>query len=256
MGYYQGQANHQTQYKLDESPITAADRASHEYITQALQNLTPHYPVLSEESANTIDHRTRITWHTYWLVDPLDGTKEFIHQKDEFTVNIALIQQHRPILGVIYAPALNQLYYASDQGAFLEDRHSLTPLKIKPYKPERPYQVAGSLRHGREALEKFLHQLGAHQLRAFGSALKFCKIAQGEVDVYPRLTPTMEWDTAAGQCIVEAAGGALIDCSGQTLQYNQSPSLKVPAFLAYGDETLSALGGIFLNCYNQVETVD
>lgn len=223
------------QTKPDSSPLTAADLAANKIIIEGLQQLTPNLPVLSEESA-VIPFQKRQQWSSYWLVDPLDGTRDFLEKNGEFTVNIALIEENQPILGAVYLPALATLYFATKkQGAYRQvDNQQPQPIHVQSCSNDK-VRVAVSRHHGFDALEKFLHNLNNYTVVRQGSALKFCVVAQGEADVYPRLSPTSEWDTAAGQCILEAAGGAVLDLQGQPLRYNTKESLLNPSFLAVGD---------------------
>jgi 3'(2'), 5'-bisphosphate nucleotidase len=221
--------------KDDRSPLTAADRASHEAIVRALGRLTPHVPVWSEESA-TADFAERSRWPRFWLVDPLDGTKEFIRRNGEFTVNIALVEGHEPVLGVVHVPALGRDYWGCrGAGAFRADG-AAPPRAIAVRRPAAdPVRVVGSRSHRGDSLSGFLDRLGRHELVAMGSSLKFCLVAEGAADVYPRLGPTSEWDTAAAQAVVEAAGGAVTDLEGRPLRYNRGPGVLNPPFLVFGD---------------------
>lgn len=221
--------------KIDKTPVTKADLIAHKIITEGLIQLTPDLPVLSEES-KAISFETRKTWQRYWLIDPLDGTKEFIDHLDNFTINIALIDHQKPVLGVVYAPALACCYFACEgQGAFKQTREQQAiPIKTTSWQGG-VVRVTTSHRHGLNELQLFLKNLSDATIISRGSALKFALIAEGEADIYPRLTPTSEWDTAAGQCIVEQAGGAVIDCQGNALRYNTKESLLNPPFLAVGD---------------------
>lgn len=222
--------------KSDQSPLTIADLMSHQIISTKLQQLTPDVPILSEESAN-IAFTERQCWTQYWLIDPLDGTKEFIAKNDEFTINIALIEKHQPVLGVVYAPALQTCYFATfEQGAFKQVKNEAPQLlHTKPYQSGK-IKVTASRRHGSEALENFLQKLPEYLIIQRGSALKCCLVAEGQADIYPRLAPTSEWDIAAAQCIVEAAGGAVIDRQGNQLRYNTKAALENPSFLVVGDK--------------------
>ncbi|MGB0713539.1 MAG: 3'(2'),5'-bisphosphate nucleotidase CysQ, partial [Gammaproteobacteria bacterium] len=197
--------------KEDESPLTAADLASHETIQQGLTELTPDIPVLSEESA-AIPYEERSAWETYWLVDPLDGTKEFIKRNGEFTVNIALIDQGVPVLGVVYAPVHGTLYRAARGIGAQKYRRGGTPQSIA-VRAKRPgkLRVVGSRSHAGETLLAYLGRLGDHTIVPMGSSLKLCLVAEGAADLYPRLGPTSEWDTAAAQAVVECAGGSVTD---------------------------------------------
>lgn len=222
--------------KDDDSPLTQADLAAHELIKTGLSRLTPDLPLLSEEGAER-PYAERAGWSRYWLVDPLDGTKEFIRKNGEFTVNIALVEQGEPVLGVVYAPVLDQLYAgARGLGAWREDRNGRQPLKTRAW-PERPAVVA-SRSHRDARTDALLERLPAHTLTSVGSSLKFCLVAAGEADLYPRLGPTSEWDTAAAQAVVEAAGGAVLEWPALTpLRYNAKDSLLNPEFLVVGDPT-------------------
>lgn len=221
--------------KADDSPLTAADRRAHEVIAHALNDLTPEIPVWSEESAN-IPYSDRAGWPVFWLVDPLDGTKEFIKRNGEFTVNIALIRAHEPILGVVHVPVQKREYYGyAGGGAFLSEG-SAVPRSISVCDHAKdPVRVVGSRSHRGASLEKYLANLGPHTMVPMGSSLKFCLIAAGDADVYPRLGPTSEWDTAAAQAVVENAGGRVTDLEGRRLLYNTNPEVLNPHFLVYGD---------------------
>lgn len=221
--------------KGDHSPLTAADLASHGYLVDRLAGLEPAFPVLSEESA-ALPFEQRSLWGTYWLIDPLDGTKEFIKRNDEFTVNVALIHDHRPVMGVVYAPALDVCYYAlKGHGAFRQ--RAQTPAETIQVRTSvgAPLKVVGSRSHATETLIRYLACVGAHELVSVGSSLKLCLVAEGSADLYPRLGLTSEWDTAAAQCVVEAAGGAVTDIQGMPLAYNTKDSLLNPDFLVFGD---------------------
>lgn len=218
--------------KEDNTPLTQADLAAHRIIEDGLASLTPHLPVLSEES-EALPYGTRASWETYWLVDPLDGTREFIKRNGEFTVNIALIEQHRPVLGVVYAPALDLLYFAVEgEGAWRQQGDEAPQrIAVKSYDSARVC-VAGSRSHGSDRLAGFLAKLGEYELISMGSSLKICLVAEGRADVYPRLGPTSEWDTAAAQCVLEEAGGRLVDSQNRPFRYNTKESLLNPDFFA------------------------
>lgn len=221
--------------KADRSPFTEADLTAHKIITAELTQLTPEIPILSEESSIPA-FAERQQWQRYWLIDPVDGTQEFLRRTNDFTINIALIEGNKPILGVVHAPALDCCYFASlDQGAFKQVGEQSAQLIHTRVRPNGPVTVVASRRHGLPMLETFLQRLGAHTMVHRGSALKCCLVAEGIVDVYPRLSPTSEWDTAAAQCVLEQAGGAVIDCNGLPLRYNSKDSLENPFFLAVGD---------------------
>jgi len=221
--------------KDDNSPLTAADLAAHYTLVAGLERLTPDIPVLSEESS-AIPCAERSRWRRYWLVDPLDGTKEFIKRNGEFTVNIALIDGHRPVLGVVHVPVGNEVYFAALGHGSWHARAGAAPERIHvqiPCKPE--VRVVGSRSHGSDAMDGFINRLGDHAFVACGSSLKFCRVAEGRSDVYPRLGLTSEWDTAAAQCVVEEAGGHVVGLDGEALPYNTKDSLLNPYFIVYGD---------------------
>jgi 3'(2'), 5'-bisphosphate nucleotidase len=224
--------------KSDDSPLTAADMASHRLIVQGLRELTPDIPVLSEES-RSLDWSVRQTWERYWLVDPLDGTREFVKRNGEFTVNIALIENHVPVLGVVLVPLTGELYYGvTGDGAFLETAPGAMPQPIATRPAASIPIVAGSRSHGNERQLAMLEHLGYHRLVSVGSSIKFCMIARADADLYLRLGPTSEWDTAAAQCVLEQAGGAVLDLAGEPLRYNTRDSLLNPEFLALGDRSV------------------
>lgn len=228
------------EHKDDQSPLTLADREAHHLITTGLKRLTPNIPVLSEESPP--EHHafvTRSAWPQLWLVDPLDGTREFVNRNGEFTVNIALIVEHRPVFGVVLVPATQQAYLGiPGVGARriqlkTDGSHALETIHVR--RAAATPVVLGSRSHRGASLEALLQRLGRHELLGVGSALKFCRIAEGVADFYPRLGSTSEWDTAAGQALVEAAGGQVIELDGKPLRYNQRDTLLNPHFLAMGD---------------------
>ncbi len=223
------------QEKDDRSPLTEADLAAHRCIVAGLAALAPQLPVLSEESA-AIPYATRRTWRRYWLVDPLDGTKEFIKRNGEFTVNIALVEDGVPVFGVVHVPVSGITYVGqAGSGAFREDadgqRH---PLRVTARR-QTPLRVVGSRSHAGESLLAFLARVGPHEIVSMGSSLKLCLVAEGRADVYPRLGPTSEWDTAAAQAVVEAAGGRVTDTALRPLRYNTKDSLLNPHFMVFGD---------------------
>ena len=224
-------------HKDDHSPLTEADMAAHHLIVARLQALTPHLPVLSEESAG-VDWAERRTWQQYWLVDPLDGTREFVKKNGEFTVNIALVEAGIATFGVVYAPALDELHYGvRGVGAYICDGDS--EVQITSRRPAAaPLRVAGSRSHMDARSSAAIARMGATDLMGMGSSLKFCRMAEARLDVYPRFAPTSEWDTAAGQCVLEAAGGVVLTLDGLPLAYNSKDSLLNPEFIALGDATL------------------
>jgi len=221
--------------KDDKSPLTDADLASNRIIKQRLQELTPHVPVLSEECTE-IPYSLRRQWKRYWLVDPLDGTKEFIKRNGEFTVNIALIDNGRAVLGVVHVPVSGVSYFGdTEHGAFRQEGHTAPQPMHVTAQTCSPVRVVGSRSHAGESLQRFLNNLGEHELVSMGSSLKICLVAEGKADIYPRLGPTSEWDTAAAQAVVEAAGGRVTDTDMQVLKYNTKDSLLNPHFLVFGD---------------------
>jgi 3'(2'), 5'-bisphosphate nucleotidase len=229
--------------KGDKSPVTAADLAAHRIICDGLAAMTPDIPVLSEEAAD-IPWERRREWHTLWLVDPLDGTREFVKKNGEFTVNIALIENHEPTMGIIYAPALDVMVHAErSASAWLRDGDE--DIALASTRPAAaPLRVAASRSHNTERTQRLLDALGEHERVGLGSSLKFCRLAEGRMDFYPRFGPTSEWDTAAGQIILEAAGGAVYDLQGRPLRYNTKDSLLNPDFFAVGDPGLGWRGWV------------
>ena len=222
--------------KDDKSPLTAADMASHRAIVRGLEELTPDIPILSEESA-AAPYEERKSWQRYWLIDPLDGTREFIKRNGEFTVNIALIENNHAVIGVVYIPVSGCCYYASpDKGAFkLDENGESAPISCRKTDTSQ-LAVAGSRSHGSEEQQKFMAAVGEEaEIIAIGSSLKICLVAEGKVDIYPRFGPTSEWDTAAAHAVVSAAGGRLTDTSFNTLEYNRKESILNPHFLVIAD---------------------
>jgi len=222
------------EYKADDSPLTLADKASHRVIVDALRELTPDIPVLSEESSEDAA-RDRKQWKRFWLVDPVDGTKEFIKQTGQFTVNIARIDGQVASLGVVHVPATGVTYLGqADHGAWIRKADG----KAESIRTRRAdldrLTVVASKDHAGPVVEAFLARLSGAEKTSMGSSLKFCLVAQGEADFYPRVVPTMEWDTAAAQCILEAAGGQLTDLAGRRLLYNRD-DLRNPSLMAFGD---------------------
>ncbi|HAD38199.1 MAG TPA: 3'(2'),5'-bisphosphate nucleotidase [Gammaproteobacteria bacterium] len=225
--------------KADGSPVTVADHRAHDLISEQLAPLLPGTPLLSEESAE-ISYQQRADWLRFWLVDPLDGTKEFIRRNGEFTVNIALIEDGVPILGVVHTPVRRMTHFAVTGGGAwrqVEDA-AAEPITIRPYLDGAVRMVASRSHSGAE-VDQFRDSLRAQsgqevETVSMGSALKVCLVAEGVADVYPRLGPTSEWDTGASHCILNEAGGRLMDCAGNELQYNK-PTVLNPWFLAVGD---------------------
>jgi 3'(2'), 5'-bisphosphate nucleotidase len=229
--------------KDDSSPLTLADRKSHQLIAAELQSHYPQIPVLSEEGKE-VPYAARKSWPQFWLVDPLDGTKEFVKRNGEFSVNIALIEGTAPTVGVIYLPVLDRLYVAHIRRGCWE----ITPdksrrLNVGSSPPPATIRVLKSRSHPSPNLEALLEVLPAHESVTRGSALKFCAIAAGEADFYPRFGPTWEWDTAAGQAIVTAAGGVMVALDGKPFTYNK-PNLVNGPFLAASNEVWLKQSGI------------
>lgn len=224
--------------KADASPVTAADLAAHKVIVNDLRRITPDLPVLSEESAD-IPFAERRRWDSYWLVDPLDGTKEFISKNGDFTVNIALVQGGTPVVGVVHIPASGLSYYGCvGVGAFRRDKDGqAAPIRVRKLIAGAPVKVVASRSHRGPLLDGYLAKLGPHETVSRGSSLKFCLVAEGAADVYPRLGPTSEWDTAAGHAILLAAGGQVIGMDGEPLAYNTKESLLNPHFIAFADSS-------------------
>jgi len=228
------QSSYDIDIKDDKSPVTTADLAANEFIEQQLNMLTPDIPRISEESDNT-SYEERQHWDTFWLIDPLDGTREFIKDSPDFTVNIALIHHNQSVLGSIYLPISDQLYYAtSENGAYRCDQTS-DPITIKvSTKTNSILRICGSRAHPSKLMQKFLAHVGDHELIARGSSIKSCLVADGSADIYPRFGPTWEWDTAAAQCIIEQAGGEVTTLEMNPLSYNKE-SLLNPSFLAFAN---------------------
>ena len=237
-----GQEAFEVNEKEDQSPLTQADMASHHLITRELELLTPEIPVLSEESA-FIPWEERRRWDRYWLIDPLDGTREFVKRNGEFTVNIALIEDHRPVLGVVHAPVPDITWYGDREHGAWRQEGSDEPQRISvTERAQSPLRVAGSRSHAGDSLRAFLEKVGDHEIVSMGSSLKLCLVAEGKADIYPRLGPTSEWDTAAAQAVVTAAGGQVTDTDMQPLTYNRKESLLNPFFLVFGDSSIDWAG--------------
>ncbi len=226
----------QVSIKDDRTPVTAADMMAHRLIVDELSALDPRLPVLSEESG-AVPFAERHDWPAYWLVDPLDGTREFLRKNGEFTVNIALVQHHRPVLGVIVAPVLDVAYHAVSGGGAWKAIGDADPVAIHVRDaPASGLTVARSRSpHVGPRMQRFLDALGTHEEIPMGASLKSCLVAEGAADVYARLGPTGEWDTAAAQVIVEEAGGCLTDMGLHGLRYNTRESLINPDFVVFGD---------------------
>ena len=221
-------------WKADASPLTSADSASHDFLMESLGSLTPHIPVISEESIDAINGSLH-AGRSFWLVDPLDGTKEFLKGTDEFTVNLALIEAGRPVLGVVHAPALGLTYSGLRGSGSRRKAGEEPPSRISTRRANSSeLAVVASKDHAGPLVGVMLGRLTRPRLQSMGSSLKFCLVAEGKADLYLRDLPTMEWDTAAAQCIVEAAGGGIYSLDGQPLRYGKD-GLKNPAIMTVGD---------------------
>lgn len=229
--------------KADNSPLTEADLAAHRILERGLTGLLDSVPVLSEESPMPgFDERK--AWERYWLVDPLDGTREFVNRNGEFTVNVALIEAGEPVLGVVHVPVSNITYVGAQKlGASKREGDSVRPIRVRTIAERKstgePVELVASRRHGAEAVERLLDKvgqaLGPVETKNMGSSLKLCLVAEGEADLYPRLAPTAEWDTAAAQAVVEAAGGVVLDDQFRVLRYNSKSDILNPFFYVIGD---------------------
>ncbi len=237
MGIYQSEFDYEL--KDDDSPLTKADKISNSIILKSLKNITPEIPILSEESRE-ISFEERSSWKSYWLVDPLDGTKEFIKKNGEFTVNIALIKDNEPVFGVIDVPAQNKTYFGIKKlGSFIKE-HNKEARKIRVSDGMRkPIRVAISRSHLSEKTIDMFKGFKGYKTISQGSSLKFGLVASGDAEIYPRLGPTSEWDTAAGHAIVEFAGGVVETLDGNSLRYNTKKSLLNPEFLVCCKHDLS-----------------
>jgi 3'(2'), 5'-bisphosphate nucleotidase len=227
------------QTKADATPVTAADMAAHRVIVEGLAKLDPVLPILSEE-ARALPWSERKKWSRYWLVDPLDGTREFVKRNGEFTVNIALIDNRRSVLGVVFAPVAGDMYIAEQGcGTWLQAGGDEAWQQLHTRPMASPPTVACSRSHGGAQSALLEHLIGSdYELQPLGSSLKFCLIARADADVYLRLGPTSEWDTAAAQCVLDEAGGAVLDLTGQPFRYNRGESLLNPEFIAVGDRAI------------------
>ena len=221
------------QIKKDSSPVTEADLASHEIITSNLKKLTPNIPVISEESCRIPLHE-RAKWGEYWLIDPLDGTKEFIKKNDEFTTNIALLRNNKPVLGIIHVPAYDETYWGSENLGSYElcgDSQSDAKEMRVSSDSDSKLRIVSSRSHPSGDLKILLDRLKEYELVSIGSSLKFCLVAKGEADCYPRLGPTSEWDTAAGEAIARFSGAMIVDLKNQNLCYNSRKDFLNPYFI-------------------------
>jgi 3'(2'), 5'-bisphosphate nucleotidase len=243
MGHYQAwSAELRLANKADDSPLTRADLAAHDCIAPGLSKLTPNIPVVSEEDVSS--HATRTQADRYWLIDPLDGTREFLDRNGEFTVNIALIESGRSVWGVVHAPVTQQTYWGGPHlGARRQDAAGTMPLRLTPrHDPSAICRILASKNHLNESTRAFINRIQPHELLQAGSSLKFCRLAEGLADVYPRMSPTCEWDTAAAQAVLEGAGGAVLDLQGAPLGYSK-PELLNPSFVAWAPGWRDVLAG-------------
>lgn len=224
----------EVQSKADNSPLTQADLASHHCIVAGLESLTPGMPIISEESGLP-DYEERRQWDRYWLIDPLDGTKEFVNRNGEFTVNIALIDQQKPVFGVVHVPVQGKTYLGCEgYGAERRDAEgNVEPIQVSATSAD-PVRVVGSRSHRGASLDEYLLNLGECDMIPMGSSLKFCVIAEGGADLYPRLGLTSEWDTAAAQAVVEQAGGSVVTLDGKAMKYNSKSDILNPYFFVIG----------------------
>lgn len=220
--------------KADDSPLTEADKVAHHSLVKLVRDVAPEMPVLSEEDSD-ISFTERREWQRYWLIDPLDGTKEFINRNGEFTLNLALIENGVPVFGIVHAPILDTSWWGSSEGAWKQVGEAPPePIRVRPLPdPEsRAWKIVGSRLHGSEAFEAFCSRLPPNERISMGSSLKLCLVAEGSADLYPRLAPTCEWDTAAAQAVVTAAGGEVLDVFElEPLRCNQKDSLLNPWFI-------------------------
>lgn len=231
------------EFKADESPLTLADTAAHQALTALLEESTPQTPILSEESAE-VPWSVRKEWSRYWLIDPLDGTKEFIKKNGEFTLNVALVEHGVPVFGIVCAPALERTWIGqSGHGAWridgLVDSEAVS-LSVRPLPApgSEPWMIVGSRSHGSEEFESFAAKLPPHERVSMGSSIKLCLVAEGKADLYPRLAPTSEWDTAAAQAVVAAAGGTVLNAHTlEPLLCNQQESVLNPFFIVAAERS-------------------
>ncbi|MCW9047022.1 MAG: 3'(2'),5'-bisphosphate nucleotidase CysQ [Gammaproteobacteria bacterium] len=224
--------------KQDNTPLTTADLAADKIIRNGLKELTPEIPVITEESELPA-FEIRKKWHRYWLVDPLDGTREFIKHNGEFTVNISLIENHKSIIGVINVPVIHTDYFAWRDGGAYKRSTNKPAYKINCRKADiNKLVIAGSRSHVSDKLKNYLKNFKNIELLSIGSSLKSCLVAEGSVDLYPRLGLTSEWDTAAAHCIVEEAGGYITQTDNTELLYNTKDCLLNPEFFVFGDRTI------------------
>ncbi|MCE5336982.1 MAG: 3'(2'),5'-bisphosphate nucleotidase CysQ [Desulfobacteraceae bacterium] len=228
--------------KEDKTPLTQADTRSHRIISDALRTRYPDIPIVSEEGRE-IPVEVRTGWNRFWLVDPLDGTKEFVKRNGEFTVNIALVEDRMPLLGLIYIPVQDRLFLADvREGCWEEGREGRRRLRVSEVPEHNPVRIVRSRSHPARGLEELLPLIPSYEIIHRGCALKFCAIAAGEADFYPRFGPTCEWDTAAGQAIVTAAGGTMLNLRGGPFLYNKKELVNGPFLAASSRDWLEKSG--------------
>jgi 3'(2'), 5'-bisphosphate nucleotidase len=225
------------QRKDDNSPLTLADLESQRVIIEGLKSITPDIPILSEESA-AAPWAERQRWRELWIVDPLDGTREFIKRNGEFTINIALVAEHEPVLGIVSAPAQKLTFWGMAGGGAFTSARGEPAHRIHTVAPQRPLRVVGSRSHLSPQTADYLARLAPHTVTGVGSSLKFCLLAEGKAELYPRFGPTSEWDTAAGQAVLEAAGGHVTRLDGHRLRYNCRESIINGDFIAFSDASV------------------
>ncbi|CAL4044055.1 3'(2'),5'-bisphosphate nucleotidase CysQ [Buchnera aphidicola] len=231
MKYYRNEVKMNISYKLDKSPVTEADKIAHNIIKNKLSLLTPNISFLSEE--NLSDWNKDKNWNKYWLIDPLDGTKEFVNKRDEFTINIALIDQGTPVFGVIYVPFFDILYYTDNNKAWKQEKGYKKEIHVRKFSPPN---IALSYYHNNHNIYDALEKLKPYKIFKIGSSLKFCLVAEGKIQLYPRIGKTKIWDTAAGDAIVTAAGGIVRTCNNMPLNYFPSINFCNPGFFAASDQ--------------------
>lgn len=226
--------NFDVEIKSDNSPLTEADKQSHIVINKGLHKLFKDIPILSEEGRH-VKFETRSKWKKYWLIDPLDGTKEFINKNGEFTVNIALISDNIPVFGIIYAPVLKEIYWGeTGQGAFVEQPGETPATKLPTEELPSELTAVASRSHSSKEEKELLQKLNIKKVISKGSSLKFCLLASGKAHYYVRFGPTMEWDTGAGHAIISSAGASLTKITGESFTYNK-PNLLNPGFIVTAD---------------------
>ena len=235
MEIYQS-SDFEIKYKNDDSPLTIADQVSNDIICNSLHTLYPQIPILSEEGAE-IPFSKRKKWQSLWVIDPIDGTKEFIKKNGEFTLNIALIEKNNPTVGLVYAPCIKKLWYGSDQGSFKVSKGKKSKISINSKCNDDLINIVSSRSHSNPMVKTFLNQFKNYNIVNMGSSIKICLVADGTADIYPRLAPTMEWDTAAAHAVLKYAGGSLIDLDTKKEMIYNRKNLKNSNFVANSNLT-------------------